>query len=152
MVVADTVLEGKMRLQSNISSLSSVQQLSCVWLFVTPWTAACQASLSITNSQSLLKLISTIASVMPSSHLTLCCPLLSCLQSFLSSGSFPMSRLFASGDQSIGASASVLLVNIQGWFLLRLTGLKWSESRSVMSELFTTPWTIQSMEFSRPEY
>ena len=54
---------------------SSVQSLSCVQLFETPWTAACQASLSITNSQSLLKLIS-IESVMPSNHLDLCHPLL----------------------------------------------------------------------------
>ena len=55
--------------------VSSVQLLSCVWLFVIPWTAACQASLSITNSLSLLKLMS-IESVMPSNHLILCCPLL----------------------------------------------------------------------------
>ena len=54
---------------------SSVQLLSCVRLFVTSWTAACQASLSITNSQSLLKLM-PIESVMPSSHLILYCPLL----------------------------------------------------------------------------
>ena len=54
---------------------SSVQSLSRVWLFVTPWIAACQASLSITNSLSLLKLMS-IESVMPSSHLNLCHPLL----------------------------------------------------------------------------
>ena len=54
---------------------SSVQLLSHVRLFVTPWTAACQASLSITNSQSLLKLMS-IESVMPSNHLILCRPLL----------------------------------------------------------------------------
>ena len=54
---------------------SSVQMLSCVQLFVTPWTAAHQASLSITNSQSLLKLMS-IESVMPSNHLILCQPLL----------------------------------------------------------------------------
>ena len=54
---------------------SSVQSLSHVWLFVTPWITACQASLSITNSRSLLKLMS-IESVMPSSHLILCCPLL----------------------------------------------------------------------------
>ena len=53
----------------------SVQSLSCVWFFVTSWPAACQASLSITNSRSLLKLMS-IASVMPSNHLILCCPLL----------------------------------------------------------------------------
>ena len=54
---------------------SSVQSLSRVWLFVTPWTAARQASLSITNSRSLLKLMS-IKLVMPSSHLILCHPLL----------------------------------------------------------------------------
>ena len=54
---------------------SSVQSLCCVWLFATPWIAACQASLSITNSWGLLKLMS-IKSVMPSSHLILCCPLL----------------------------------------------------------------------------
>ena len=59
----------------NIVYNSSVQLLSHVWLFVTPWTAACQASLSITNSWSLLKLMS-VESVMPSNHLVLCRPLL----------------------------------------------------------------------------
>ena len=54
---------------------SSVQSLSCVWLFEAPWTVACQVSLSITNSQNLLKLMS-IESVMPSNHLILCHPLL----------------------------------------------------------------------------
>ena len=54
---------------------SSVQSLSCVWFFATPWTAACQASLSITNSWSLLKLMSNRL-VMPSNHLILCHPLL----------------------------------------------------------------------------
>ena len=54
---------------------SSVQSLSCVWLFATPWNTACQASLSITSSRSLFKLTS-IESVMPSNHLILCCPLL----------------------------------------------------------------------------
>ena len=56
-------------------SFSSVQSLSCVWLFVTPWTAAHQASMSITNSRSLLKLMS-IESVMPSNHLIFCRPFL----------------------------------------------------------------------------
>ena len=56
-------------------SVTSVQSLSRVWLFATPWTAAHQASLSITNSRSLLKLMS-IESVMPSDHPILCCPLL----------------------------------------------------------------------------
>ena len=59
----------------------SVQSLSRVWLFATPWTAACQVSLSITNSWSLPKLMS-IASVMPSNHLILCCPLLLLLSIF----------------------------------------------------------------------
>ena len=88
--------------------------LSCVQLFVTSWTAACQVSLSFTNSQSLLKLMS-IESVMPSNHLILCCPLLLQLHSFPALGSFQMSQFFASGGQSIGASASasVLPMNIQ---------------------------------------
>ena len=72
---------------------------------VTQWIAACQASLSFTISQSLLKLMS-IEVVMLSNHLIFCCPL-SCLQPFPASGSFPMSWRFTSGGQSIGASASV---------------------------------------------
>ena len=100
--------------------VSSVQSLSHVQLFVTPWTAACQASLSITNSQSLLNLMS-IELVMLVNHLILCHR----LQSFPASGSFPMSQLFTSGGQSIGASAStsVLPMNRQGWFPLGLTYL-----------------------------
>ena len=57
------------------TQFSLVQSFSCVWLFVTPWTVACQASLSITNFWSLLKLMS-IESEMPSNHLILCHPLL----------------------------------------------------------------------------
>ena len=68
---------------------SSVQSLSCVWLFVTPWTATCQASLSITNFQSLLKLMSTEL-VMPFKHLILCRPLL------LLPSIFPSIRVFSS--------------------------------------------------------
>ena len=96
-----------------LSGFSSVQSLSCVRLFVTPWTAAHQAFLSITNSWSLSKLAS-IESVMPSNHLILCHPLLLLLQSFPASGSFPVSQFFTSGGQSIGASASALPMNIQG--------------------------------------
>ena len=81
---------------------SSVQFLSHVQLFATPWTAGHQASLSFTISQSLLKLMS-IELVMPSNHLI---PFSSCLQSFPASGSFRMSQLFAWGGQSIGVSAS----------------------------------------------
>ena len=74
--------------EKNLTFLSSVQVLSHVWLFVTPWTAAHQASLSITNSQSLLKLMS-IESVMPSNHLILCCHLL------LLPSIFPSIRVFS---------------------------------------------------------
>jgi len=84
--------------------------------------AAHQASLSFTISRSLLKLMS-IESVMPSNHFILYHPLLPCLQSFQAPGSFPMSWLFPSGGQSIGASASVLPMNSHGWFPLGLTGL-----------------------------
>ena len=89
----------------NINSFSSVQLLSHVRLFATPWIAARQASLSITNSQSLLKLMS-IELVMPSNYLILCCPASSCLQSFLASVSFPGSQFFASRGQNTGATAS----------------------------------------------
>ena len=102
-------------------SQSSVQSISHVWLFVTPWTTARQASLSITNSWSLLKLMS-IELVMPSSHLILHCPLL------LLPSIFPS---FASGGQSIGASvsASILPVNIYNWF-----SLGWTEWISLQSK------------------
>ena len=89
-----------------------------------PWTSARQAYLFFTISQSLLKFMS-IVSMMSSNHLILCNPFSSCPQSFPASGSFPVSWLFPSDDQSTGtsASASTLAMNIQGWFPLRLTGL-----------------------------
>ena len=100
---------------------SLVQSFSHVQLFATPWTAACQAFLSITrvysNSCPLSRWChpTILSSVVPFS---------SCLQSFPTSGSFLRSHLFASGGQSIGvsASASVLPVNIQDWFPLGWTG------------------------------
>ena len=106
-----------------MSCFCFVQSLSCVWLFATPWSAACQASLSFTISWSLLRLMS-IESVMPSNHLILCHPLL--LPSI-----FPSIRVFsneselASGGQSIGvlASTSVLPVSFQDWLPLGLTDL-----------------------------
>ena len=105
----------------DFSTFSSVQSLSHDWLFATPWIAACQASVSITDSQSSLKLMS-IESVMPSSHLILCRPLLLLPPIPPSSECFPMSQLFAWDGQSIGVSAlaSVLPMNTQvssplGW-------------------------------------
>ena len=100
-----------------------MQSLSHVRLFATPWTAAHQASLSITNSWSLLKPMS-IESVMPSHHLILCHPLLLPPSIFPASGSFQRNQFFTSGSQSIGVSAStsVLPMNIQDWFPLEWTG------------------------------
>ena len=100
----------------------SVQSLSRVSLSATPWTAARQASLSITNSRNLLKLMS-IESVMPSNHLILCYPLLLPPPIFPSIRVFSMSKFFTSSGQSIGVSdsASVLPMNIQDWFPLGWT-------------------------------
>ena len=123
----------------------SVQLLSCVILFATPWTAAHQASLSISNSRSLLKLMS-IESVMPSNHLILCCPLL------LPPSIFPSIRVFSNesvhciNGQSIGvsASASVLPMNIQDWFPLGWTG--WFSVKSKgLSRVFSN--TVQKHQF-----
>ena len=118
-----------------------VQWPSCVWLFVTPWTAAWQASRSLIISWSFPKFMS-IALVMASSHLILWIALVTASSHlilwhpflpsvFPASGSFPMIWLFTSGDQNIGASASALVLpmNIQGWFPLRFTGLISCSSR-----------------------
>ena len=124
-----------------VIEFSSVQSLSHVQLFVTPWTAASQASLSITNSWSLLKLMS-IESVMPSNYLILCHPLLLPRQSFPASGSFQMSQLFASGGQSIGVSAStsVLPMNTQASF------------RMDWLDLFAVQGTLKSLLQHHSEY
>ena len=94
------------------------------------------ASLSFTISQSLLRLM-FIESVMPSNHLILYHPLSSCLQSLSASGSFLISQIFTSGGQSTGASVSVsvLLMNIQGWFLLGFTGLVPLEVQGTLKSL-----------------
>ena len=103
--------------------ISSVQSLGHVRLFATPWIAARQASLSITNSWSLHKLTS-IESVMPSSHLISVVHFSSCPQSLPASESFPVSQFFTWGGQSIGVSGStsVLPVNTQDWSPLGWTG------------------------------
>ena len=103
---------------------SSVQSLSRIRFFATPWITARQASLSIIISRSPPKPMS-IESVMLSKHLILCHPFSFYLQSFPTSGSFPMSPLFVSCGQSIEASASGSLSpssEYQGWFPLGLTG------------------------------
>ena len=102
--------------------------------------------LSFTISQSLLRFTSTEV-VMLSKHLMLCPPYPSCLQSFPASGSFLMSQLFASSDQSIGASASasILPVNIQGWYPLGLTGLISLQSKELSRVFFII--TVENHQF-----
>ena len=125
---------------------SSVQSLSCVQIFATPGTAARQASLSITNSQSLLKLMS-IESVMPSIISSSVDPFSSCPQSLPTSVSFPMSQLFAWGGQSIGVSAStsVLPMNTQDWSPIGWTGWISLQSKG-LSRVFSNT-TVQKHQF-----
>ena len=113
---------------------------------VTPWTAACQASLSITNSRCWLKLMS-IESVMPSNHLIFCGPLVLPPSILPSSVSLQMSQLFASGTQSIGVSASTSLLprNIQDWFPLEWTGWISLQSKG-LSRVFSNT-TVQKHQF-----
>ena len=130
----------------------SVQSLSRVQLFATPWTAASQTSLSITNSQNLLKLMS-IESVKPSNYLILCHPL-------LPPSIFPSIRVFSNQSvlhirwPSIGvsASASVLPVNIQDWLPLRWIGwISW-QSKGLSRVFYTTVQKHQffGAQFCRP--
>ena len=130
--------------ESCSAKFSSVQSLSRVWLFATPWIAAQQASLSITNSWNLLKLMS-IESVMPSNHLILCCPLLLLPQIP------PSIRVFSNevawGGQSIvvSASESVLPMNTQDWSPLGWIG--WISLQSKwLSRIFSNT-TVQKHQF-----
>ena len=125
---------------------SSVQSLSRVWVFATPWISACQVSLSITNSRNLLKLIS-IESVMPSHHLILCCPLL------LLSSIFPSIRVF--WNESVlhirrpkywSFSFSISPSNEhQDWSPLRWTGWISLQSKG-LSRVFSNT-TVQKYQF-----
>ena len=134
------------RFLTEVNNDQSVQSLSHVQLFATPWTAAHQASLSITNSRSLLKLMS-IESVMPSNRLILCQPLLLPPSIFPSIRVFSNELVLASDGQSIGvsASASVLPMNIQDWFPLGWTGWISLQSKG-LSRVFCTT-TVQMHQF-----
>ena len=122
------------------------QSLSHVQLFATPWAAACQDSLSFTDSWSLFKLMS-IELVMPSNHLILGHPFLLLPQSFPASGSFPVSQFFTSSAQSIGASASasVLPMNNEDRFPLGWTGWISLQSKG-LSRVFSST-TVQKHQF-----
>ena len=114
-----------------------IQSLSHVWLFVTPWTATHQASLSFTISYSLLNSCPSGQRCHPTISSSVG-RFSSCPRSFPASKSFPMSRPFASGGQSIGApaTASALPLNIQDWFPLGLTGLIYLQSKG-LSRVFS---------------
>ena len=127
-----------------------VQSLGRVWLLVIPWTAAAQALLSFTISQSLLKLKS-VGLVMPPKHFILCHILLLLPSVFPSIRAFSKESTFPWGDQRIGASASasVLPMNIRGWFPLGWTGRSPCSPRG-SQESSPTPWfkVISSSAFS----
>ena len=130
----------------SLQRFSSVQSLSHVWLFATPCTAARQASLSITNSQSLLKLM-PIESVMPSNHLILCRPLL------LLPSIFPSIRVFLNElavciirpKYWVSVSTPVLPMNIQNWFPLGWIGSISLQSKG-LSRVFSNT-TVQKHQF-----
>ena len=137
------------------SPIISVQLLGSVQLFVTPWTAACQASLAIINSWSLLKLMS-IELMTPSNHLTPCCPLL------LLPSVFPSKRIFSNKSLLCirwwkywsfsfirTEYSSVLPMNIQDWFPLGSTGWISLQSKGLL-RVFpnTTVQSISSLVFS----
>ena len=126
-------------------SISSVQSLSRVWLFATPWIAARQASLSITNSRGSPRPRS-IESVMPSVSSSVV-PFSSCPQSFPASGFFQMSQLLTSGGQSTGVSAStsVLPMNTQDWSPLGWTDWIFLQSKG-LSRVFSNT-TVQKHQF-----
>ena len=123
---------------------SSVQLLSCVQVFVTPWNAAYQDFPSIINSRSLTNSCPLSQWCHPT-ILSSVVPFSSCLKSSPASGSFWMSQLFTSGSQSIWASASVPSMNCQGWFPLGLTALISLQSKE-LSRVFSST-TLQKHQF-----
>ena len=135
----------------SLDQIRSDQSLSRVRLFVTPWITACQASLSITNSRSSLRLTSIESVMTPLSrwwHPTISSsvvPFSSCPQSLPASESFPMSQLFAWGSQSTGVSASFLPKKSQGWSPSEWTG--WISLQSEgLSRVFSNT-TVQRHQF-----
>ena len=125
---------------------SSVQSLNCVWLFATPWTAAHQASLSITDSRSSLKLMS-IYSVMPSNHVMFCCPLLLLPSIFSSIRAFSNeSVLCIRWPKYWSFSFSISPSNeYSGWFPLGRTGYISSQSKRLLRIFSNT--TVQKHQY-----
>ena len=129
----------------NDGNNQSVQLLTCVTLFAAPQTAAHQAFLSICPAP---RACSNSCPLSWWCHPTISffvVPFSSCLQSFPASGSFLMSWLLVSGGQTTGASASVVPMNIRGWFPLGLTGLIFLQSKG-LSRVFSNT-TLQKHQF-----
>ena len=128
----------------------SVQFSGSVWLFATPWTVARQASLSYTNSWSLLKLIHQASDAIQPFH-SLSCPSPPAFNLSQHQG-LPMSQFFTSGGQSIGvsASASVLPMNIQDWFSLGWTGWISLQSKGLSRVFFNI--TVQKHQFFSAQF
>ena len=136
----------KFSIRKKTSTFSSVQSLSHVWLFATPWTAARQASLSITTSRA----YSNSSPFSRWCHPTISSsvvPFSSCPQSFPASRSFQMSQIFTSGGQNIGVSAStsVLPRNTHDWSPLGWTGWISLQSKG-LSRVFSNT-TVQKHQF-----
>ena len=129
-----------------IQIFSSVQLLSRVWLFATPWIKARQAFLSINNSRSSLRLSPSSQWCHPA-ILSSVVPFSSCPQSLPASDSFPMSQLFAWDGQSTGVSASASFPpkKSQGWFLSEWTGWISLQSKG-LSRVFSST-TVQKHQF-----
>ena len=146
LIIREMQIKTTMSYHLMLVRISSVQSLSHVQLFVTPWTAAHQASQSITNSQSPPnpRPLSRWCHPTISSSVV---PFSSCPQSLPASGSFPMSQLFASGGQSIrvSASTSVLPMNTQDWSPLGWTGWISLQSKG-LSRVFSNT-TVQNHQF-----
>ena len=129
--------------------ISSVEALSWAWLFVTPWTAAHQAYLSITYSWSLFKLLS-IESVMPSNHLVLCCPLL------ILASTLPSSRVFSNESvlcirwSKYWKFSISPLMNILAWFPLSLTGWISLQSKGLFRVFSNT--IVQKHQLFGPQF
>ena len=125
-----------------------VQSLSHVWLFAIPWTAHTRLPCPSPSPEA----CSNSCPLSWWCHQTISSSVIafsSCLHSFTASGSFPMSRLFASGGQSAGASASVLPMSIQGWFPLGLPSLICLLAKRLSKVLSSTQFeSISSLAFS----
>ena len=130
--------------QINLVQFSSVQLLSHVQLFVTPWTAACQPPCPSPTPGAYPNLCPLSQWCYPTISSSVI-PFSSHLQSFPASGSFQMSQFFESGGQSIGVSASVLPMDIQNWLPLGWTGWIFLQSKGLSRVLSNT--TVQQHQF-----